>query len=400
VNQGAGDADVPGGINILTYCPRPYNGKGPPQSCVSIQQYLAEDGASARLVVPRSTKAMDPSIDVVQALPLPLRYLPWSRVAGQGRVAIDRVFCRLLDKAPPARTVAYFWPDVSTHVVEHARARGILTVREMINSYRGMAKAILDAADAAAALPVSHRITAESVAQEQAELQLYDGVFAPNACVEQSLLQAGVDPARILPTAFGWSPARYNFTTRQKDPSDLRVLFVGTLCVRKGVHHLLEAWKRSRIEGTLVLAGSVDDAFRPMLDQYSNDPSVSVLSYVDDMSDLYSSADVFVFPSLEEGGPQVTYEAAGAGLPLIATPMGRGRIVENGVNGFVVQPGDIDGLMSALITLAQSPDLRAEMGRRAKSDAARFSYSVVGRERGTILRGLVSSRLKAGCAGA
>jgi glycosyltransferase involved in cell wall biosynthesis len=392
VSQAPDGADIPGGINILTYCPRPYNGKGPPQSCVSIQQYLCGDGADARLVVPRSTKKMDPSIRLVQALPLYSRYLPWSRIAAPGRHATDRVFCRLLDKAPPFRTVAYFWPDVSTRVVEYARSKGILTVREMINSYRGTAKAILDAADVAAGLPTTHSITTDSVAQERAELQLYDGVFASNACVEASLLEAGVAQDHILPTAFGWSPARYNFTRPDKDPAHLKVLFVGTLCVRKGVHHLLEAWTKSRIAGTLILAGGVDESMRPILDRYRDDPSISVLPYVEDMSVLYSSADIFVFPSLEEGGPQVTYEAAGAGLPLITTPMGAGRIIEDGVNGILVQPGDVEALSSALVSLAQSPQLRVEMGRRARTDAARFSYSVVGRERASILRGLISSR--------
>ena len=59
-----------------------------------------------------------------------------------------------------------------------------------------------------------------------------------------------------------------------------------------------------------------------------------VIDFVADVRALYRTADVFVFPSLEEGGPQVTYEACGCGLPVITTPMGAAESARQNQEGF------------------------------------------------------------------
>ena len=63
---------------------------------------------------------------------------------------------------------------------------------------------------------------------------------------------------------------------------------------------------------------------------------------------------MFVFPTLEEGDPQVTYEAAGCGLPILTTPMGAGRLIEDESNGLIVKPCDVDALAEALWRLVNS----------------------------------------------
>jgi glycosyltransferase involved in cell wall biosynthesis len=156
---------------------------------------------------------------------------------------------------------------------------------------------------------------------------------------------------------------------------------VGTLNVRKGVPTLLKAWKQSGIDGELVLAGGVHAEMEPFLAPFRDDPSVKLLNFVEDLSALYDSADFLVFPSLEEGGPQVGYEAAGSGLPVITTEAGRGRIIEDGLNGLIVAPSDADGLADAMVRLAESVDLRERFGRRGAADSRRFAYDVIAQQR-------------------
>jgi glycosyltransferase involved in cell wall biosynthesis len=311
-------------------------------------------------------------------------------VSGLGYSSLNRHFLNAIQAADPNQSIAYFWPDPPASLVAAARDRGLLTIREMINSFRGNAKSILDKAYAAQDLPPTHGITDESVERERQELALYDYVFASNAEVETSLIAAGVKPERIVPTSFGWTPSRYA-STASVPKSAFTALFVGSVSVRKGAPQLIEAWKRSGVAGELVFAGKIEPALAPLLARQA-DPSIRYRHFVSDMGALYRSADIFVFPTLEEGGPQVTYEAAGCGLPVITSPMGAGRIVKDGVNGLIVAPDDIDALAKAIAQLAASKETRERFARQAAIDAQQFTYETIGLERSKIFRHLLERR--------
>jgi glycosyltransferase involved in cell wall biosynthesis len=164
--------------------------------------------------------------------------------------------------------------------------------------------------------------------------------------------------------------------------------------VRKGVPQLLAAWKKSGVRGELVLAGAVEESLKPLLAPYLKDHGVRLAGFVSDVGSLYKSADLFIFPTLEEGDPQVTYEAAGCGLPVITTLMGKANIIRDGVNGLIVAPYDIDGLAQAISQIASSPELRNRLARQAASDAQKFTYDRVGNERARILSDLLAARAR------
>ncbi len=84
-------------------------------------------------------------------------------------------------------------------------------------------------------------------------------------------------------------------------------------------------------------------------------------------------ADVFVFPSLFEGSAVVTYEALACGLPSIVTPSA-GSVVRDGIEGFVVPPGEVEPLAIAMERLGSEPDLRRELSRDARAGAEAFDW--------------------------
>lgn len=343
------------------------------------------------LVIPRARNMPKSVIDVRRALPLPLRLAPWKWVSNIGNVTQNHSYKRLVDTADPASTICYFWPNTPTELVVRAKDRGLLVVREMINTYRGTAKKILDEAYDRLGLAPTHGITDESVELEKQELSLYDYIFASNKQVELSLAHAGVSSDRILPTSFGWSPTGGGLNRKENSSEPLTVLFVGSACVRKGLPQLLEAWARSNISGELIIAGGIEEAIKPIVDRYKNGYNVKIVGYISDVDVLYRAADFFVFPTFEEGGPQVTYEAGGAGLPVITTPMGMGRLIKDGINGLVVNAGDVDALSNAITQLASSRDLRAEFSDRIARDAAEFTYTKIGQNRvGRLVKVLAS----------
>lgn len=110
-------------------------------------------------------------------------------------------------------------------------------------------------------------------------------------------------------------------------------------------------------------------------------PDVLVLPYVKDIGALYRSADWFIFPTLEEGGPQVTYEAAGNGVPAIVSPMGAGAFARPGLDGLVIEDEDPEVWTSVIASLAGREEERMLFRRNALERSREFTWEKVGMRR-------------------
>lgn len=89
-------------------------------------------------------------------------------------------------------------------------------------------------------------------------------------------------------------------------------------------------------------------------------------------------ADVFFFPSILEGHPQVLVQAAGSGLPAVAMNLYRPDYVVNGVTGFLA--GSDSELSEKLDLLIHQPDLRRSMGEAARVHAQKFDWDGIARQ--------------------
>ena len=101
-----------------------------------------------------------------------------------------------------------------------------------------------------------------------------------------------------------------------------------------------------------------------------------------DLVDIYNAADIFVLvsdrsPGRGEGVPLSPLEAASCSIPIIVgNEDGSLEAVEEGVNGFIVSPRDIDQIKTAILTLVEDPVLRKTMGRAARIKVETdFSYA-------------------------
>jgi glycosyltransferase involved in cell wall biosynthesis len=151
-----------------------------------------------------------------------------------------------------------------------------------------------------------------------------------------------------------------------------RALFLGDLVDRKGVFDLIESWslvKQDLPESQLVLAG---DGNRVLLEDACRKAGVSSLvrfpGWVGpaEKRELLAQADVFVLPSYAEGVPIALLEAMAAGLPSVVTPVG-GVLdaVTPSVEAIVVEPGDIQALAGAIVSLLNEPEQASRIGEAA-----------------------------------
>jgi glycosyltransferase involved in cell wall biosynthesis len=98
--------------------------------------------------------------------------------------------------------------------------------------------------------------------------------------------------------------------------------------------------------------------------------------YQEDVAPFFAAFDVFVLPSGNEGTPVTAIEALAGGCPVVATRVGGvPDVVTDGEDGFLVEPGDVEGLAERLALLANDPALRAAMGGAGR-DRMRSRYAV------------------------
>lgn len=159
--------------------------------------------------------------------------------------------------------------------------------------------------------------------------------------------------------------------TRAAAPGPLRIVFVGNLIVRKGLHTLLEALARlPKTAWTLQVIGDpmMEPAYarrvREQCRRSGLDERVTWRGRLDQeqLAAVLGKAHVLAVPSSYEGFGIVYLEGMGFGLPAIAGANGgAGEIVHPGRNGYLMDPGDAGALAQALGWLAADRDLLAEM---------------------------------------
>ncbi|MGY1638389.1 glycosyltransferase family 4 protein [Geodermatophilus sp. SYSU D00742] len=156
-----------------------------------------------------------------------------------------------------------------------------------------------------------------------------------------------------------------------------RLLFVGLLVRRKGVHVLLEALAAAALPPDVTLQVVGDGPERADLEALAARSGlrgrVEFLGFRTDVPALLAEADAFVLPSAMEQQPLVLIEALGAGKPVVATDVGGVAEMVAGA-GIVVPPEDVPALRRALEQLTTGGDA-GQWGTRAAA-LARERYSV------------------------
>jgi glycosyltransferase involved in cell wall biosynthesis len=298
-------------------------------------------------------------------------------------------FCKTLKQ----NDIAYLWPGISLTTYQDLKDRGCKIIYEGVNTHEVHSKAILDKAYTQLNLPLTHGVTAEKVVVEAAKLELADYVYSCSPIMTESMLSNGIPKQKILQTSYGLSSkAIINgvYSEKRINNKPPIFIFVGSICVRKGVHLLLDYWVKAKLNAKLQLVGTIEPAIKVLVERYIGLDNIEHIPYTNDLASVYKNADVFVLPSLEEGSPLVTYIAFGAGLPLLVSPMGGGGVVTNGVEGIVLDPYDADAWVEHLQRLTEDVQLREELAIKSKLKAPYYLWDEVAKRRLSLLTEAIS----------
>ena len=194
-------------------------------------------------------------------------------------------------------------------------------------------------------------------------------VLSPSPAADASLLDLGVDPARIGRWERGVDTDRFDPVKADRDayPGEIKVLYAGRMTREKGVDLLAESFLRARDADPrlhLLLAGGgpEEGELRARLGEHA-----TFLGWLggEELARAYASADVFLFASATDTYGQTILEAGASGLPVVAVAEGGpAALVENRHTGLLCRP-DPDHLAGALLQLASSPALRHQLGAAA-----------------------------------
>lgn len=173
------------------------------------------------------------------------------------------------------------------------------------------------------------------------------------------------------------------FLNASPEPPATAVLYAGVLTPLKGVHVLLDAFAKvikHLPEGRLWIAGREEnkeyaEALRQQVVALRLNQRVEFTGEMpqQELARYMARCRVFVLPSLSEALGRVVFEAMAAGKAVVGSAVGGiPEMIQEGLTGFLVPPGDPETLADRLLWLLTHPEEAEEMGKRARAFAEKF----------------------------
>lgn len=171
-----------------------------------------------------------------------------------------------------------------------------------------------------------------------------------------------------------FSPAKTFKNIRQElgiSEDIILVLFIARFTAHKQPLTLIRAFSEVAVQVPglrLLMVGDGDEkaAGVALVKELGLEDKVVFQVFRQDVPDVLAAADIFVLPSLWEGLPIGLLEAMAMGKAVIATRVdGTKEVVDDGSNGVMVEPGDVQGLAAAILRLSKDGTLRDQLSRNA-----------------------------------
>jgi len=285
---------------------------------------------------------------------------------------------RLLDERP----VVFAYSYAALGILQAAKAAGCTTVLGQIDPAISEEDVVAGAVTRHAALqPDWHRAPPQYWVRWREECALADHIVVNSPWARDGLVKAGIDSTKlaVVPLAYEARPmlARRPMPDRFSAARPLRVLFLGSLGIRKGIAEVLEAASlladapvEFHLVGQSGIVFPADIVANPKVRRHGSVSRGAAAGH-------YAAADVFVLPSHSDGFGLTQIEAQAHGLPLIASRH-CGAVVRDGVDGFLLDGVTASDIAAAVTRYLADPSLLAIQSAEAAASVARFDPAVIG----------------------
>jgi glycosyltransferase involved in cell wall biosynthesis len=175
-----------------------------------------------------------------------------------------------------------------------------------------------------------------------------------------------------------------------------KVIVVGRQAYQKGYDLLLLAWKKvidERPDWQLEIYGKkdVNQNLESLADALGITKNVSFLNPEKNIEQKYLESSIYVMSSRFEGFGMVLIESMACGVPCVSFDCNYGPsdIIQNGVDGYLVENGNIGALASTILKLIEDENLRKVMGSKAKENVKRYLPNIIVKQWDQLFVGLV-----------
>jgi len=270
---------------------------------------------------------------------------------------------------------------VSLEYIRKSKQQGAVTVIEHGSSHPRFQKRILE--EEYEKYNINKILIHPKILEKsEKEFDETDYIFIPSSYVKRTFIERGFSEDKLIQVPYGVDLSEFKQIKKKDDV--FRVIFVGGMSLRKGVHYLLQAFTELNLPNSeLMLIGSINDEIKPFFKKYKVEKSkkqeisksinqgskIRFIGHVPqkELYKYYSQGSVFVIMSIEEGLALVQPQAMACGLPVICTTNTGGEdIIRKEKDGFVIPIRDMDALKEKLVYLYENSGTLKEMGKSAK----------------------------------
>lgn len=249
----------------------------------------------------------------------------------------DRWAASKLPNYPKAK-VFIGWSAMSLNSILVAKKLGMKTIVERGSSHIEYQNRILS--EEYKKFNRDFSIDQRVIEKELKEYDAADFISIPSFFVKRTFLEMGVPSNKLILNNYGVSSYFRPVHTKKLNDKFV-ILYLGTVCIRKGLVYLFEALSLLSIEENdyeVWFIGSVAEEMTETIEKYGrknwhwkgHKPHY-------ELADLISECDIAVHPSIEEGLSMVIAQILACGVPVIATTNTGGEdIIEDGINGFII----------------------------------------------------------------
>lgn len=222
----------------------------------------------------------------------------------------------------------------------------------------------------------SMRLTGGKLAQK---LMAWGGYLYDRVVVltQYNLSEWSSSNLSVIPNPLSFVPQRVSPLNHKK------AICVGTISYNKGYDLLIDAWEQvaaKHPDWTVEIYGKGDTLqLQKLIDQKRLTKQIVFCGPTNQIQEKYLESSFLILPSRSEGFGMVLIEAMACGLPCISfdCPCGPRDIIENGKNGYLVEPERIDLLATAINKVIESPMLLQQMGKYARESIHAYHIETI-----------------------